>query len=60
MFLIGIHLSTYSVLNTVCTVPMQSYPTIRCYVNKWKKAAFYNDIIYKYTPVWRHISWLLE
>ena len=28
MFLIGIHLSTYSVLNTVCTVHMQSYLTV--------------------------------
>ena len=24
------------------------------------EAAFYNDVIYKYTAVWRHISWLLE
>ena len=27
MLLIDIHLSTYSVPNTVCTVHMQSYPT---------------------------------
>ena len=24
------------------------------------KAVFYKDFIYKYTPVWWHISWLLE